>query len=84
MNISNQRETVFNITTSVIDSMELLWEPNACDNGHTAEYISKKLLWISTNVFLNNYCKKRNSNIMNPAKRKKMYFLGHKKNKRIV
>lgn len=55
LKLRNQREVVCNITINKISSLELLWEPDFCTNGPSAESVCKKLLWVSTNILLNNY-----------------------------
>lgn len=74
LKVSNQREVLCEIGLSLICDHELLWEPDVCLNGHTAEDICRKLLWVSTNILLNNYCKKRNSEIRTPSSRKTIIF----------
>lgn len=57
----NQREVAFTLIMKAVSMFELLWEPEMCANGHTVENVCQKILWVSTNIFLNNYCKKKNA-----------------------
>ncbi|XP_023231795.1 uncharacterized protein LOC111631721 [Centruroides sculpturatus] len=75
LKVQNQRELVTCLTLNSIVSSELLWEGSCCENFHFPEDICKKIVWISTNIFLNNYCRKKNQTITKDAvPRKKKIF----------
>lgn len=59
LNSSNQRNVAISITSNIILNEELFEETN-CELGHSNNKIINMILWSSTNIFLNNYCKVKN------------------------
>ncbi|GBN61970.1 hypothetical protein AVEN_214160-1 [Araneus ventricosus] len=55
----NPRKIALKLSENYLNS-ENLFEHD-CDNKHSHEKILKMLLWSSTNIFLNNYCKEKNN-----------------------
>lgn len=70
----NQRVLAHGIILKLTEDYELLWEPSVCSSGHTAGSICKKFVWISTNIFLNNYCKMKNDISKSTSVRKRTIF----------
>lgn len=55
----NQRNIACSLTYRHALNRELI-EDKMCPNNHINEDVILKIIWSSTNIFLNNYCKKKN------------------------
>ena len=60
----NQRKLAMHITLNVSADYELRFNVDTCDEGHNTEKIQRMFVWSSTNVLLNNYCSRKNNNII--------------------
>lgn len=63
LKIQDHRKILVSITMSILDDNDLLHVGEACESLHDTNNILKKVAWASTNILLNNFCKKRNNNI---------------------
>jgi hypothetical protein len=58
LKVSSQRLLAVTLTEKLVDCENLFGE--TCPDDHASSDVAKMLLWSSTNIFLNNYCKKKN------------------------
>lgn len=65
----DHRKIVFSTTISLLEDGDMLPE-ETCENDHSISSILKKVLWASSNIFLNNFCKKCNDHIIKSRSQK--------------
>ena len=63
-----QRNLALSISLNVLADNDAFLPLNDCDAGHSIEKIQKMLIFASSNVLLNNYCRKNNNHIQNNNK----------------
>lgn len=70
---ANQRAIVCSLTVNVLRENVFFLDLEGCEKSHEPEKILKNIIRASVNIFLNNYCKKKNDNFLsakNAARRK--------------
>lgn len=74
LHVRNQRNLVVHLVTcQLTDELHHL---DVCDNGHTVEYIINRIIHMTTNTLLKNYCSKKNDIKKNePSKKRKLSTL---------
>lgn len=83
----NQRVVGSTITYNRLADDEALISADSCDAGHSTEKIEKMIIWVATNILLNNYCSRENNvltekKIMNQGKKRKLETLNKSDNKK--
>jgi hypothetical protein len=68
----NHRHIATATTITVLDDGNMLQTDDLCANSHSVDSILKKVVWVSTNILLNNFCKKKNEDVILAAQTKKL------------
>ena len=67
-----QRQLVVNATMSALDEEDFLWfYEDTCENNHELLHVTNMLVWICTNILLNNLCFKHNDLLVQEKQAKK-------------
>jgi len=62
---SNHRKIMLNATISILDLYEMLLCDENCSAGHNGNNLLKRIIWVSTNIFLKNFCTSKNDALLN-------------------
>lgn len=71
LNMQKHRNIATSIALSLVNENDIVQFDVFCENLHNVSNFIKKVIWISTNILSNNFCKKKNDKVVSASRQKK-------------